>query len=241
MCIIIYNRRGTLDSTMLHRASEANPDGAGLMYAYRQKLHVFKNIENEKVIARYYEIRKSHPDMVIVLHFRIATDGEVNTKTCHPYMVNDFTGLMHNGILSSYTGRKSDKSDTQLFISENMADIPNDVLWTDAFLSMCRLAIGYGNKFVLLRNDGLSAILNEGLGDWDKKKNNWFSNSSYKKKEERWTGMYNLTSWTPSRVLDDSPIDWTKRCSMCGGMLHSRNENRMGYCDHCIKDYSIEE
>ena len=235
MCIIIYNRKGRLDGDMLKRASDANPDGAGMMYSVDGVLHVFKNMKNGKVIDEYFRVRKLYPEVAIGLHFRIRTDGLLNLAGCHPYRVNDKTSLMHNGIIAKYSGRGSAKSDTQLFIDDLLAKMDDDVLWSASVLSLISQAIGYGNKFLLFRKNGEAAILNEHYGHWDKAKNNWFSNDSHKPKNAKWDGNYNkYGTWKPQRVFDYIGGSSLMRCQFCNDWLISSGEIEHGTCRKCL-------
>lgn len=242
MCIIIYNKTGKLESNVINESSKSNPDGAGIMYSLDNKLHVFKNRKNNIVIDEYRRVRKMNPDILIVLHFRIATDGGVNHENCHPYMVNSNTALAHNGILTNYTSRNTSMSDTRLFIKDILGTIESRVLWRPQILSLVRQAIGYGNKIVMLRSDGESVILNEHLGYWDEKKNNWFSNSSYKtarqffyEQEDIWYPA--KSTWNAKRG-EVSALD-TEFCDYCGRPLYSIYERDHKACTECIKAFNV--
>lgn len=245
MCIIIYNKQDKLKSSVIKEASKSNPDGAGIMYSLNNKLNVFKNRKNGKVIDEYYRIRKLYPNILIVLHFRIATDGGINDKNCHPYLVNDKTALMHNGILTNYCNRNTAMSDTRLFIKDVLMHFDNSVLWTDPMISLIRQAVGYGNKLVLLRNDGTSVILNEHLGHWDKDKENWFSNSSYKEylvtslsRERESCIPYTASGWNSKRG-EVKPLD-NEMCDYCGKMLYSWYERDKHTCTTCLTALNAE-
>lgn len=231
MCIIIYNSKGKLDSHELQEASQSNPDGAGLMYAVGGKLHIFKDRKNQKTIEMYHKVRKTYPNILIVLHFRISTDGGVNTENCHPYQVNKDIGLCHNGILSKYSGKKTTKSDTRIFMDDLIAPFPTEVIWTDAFMRLVEQAISFGNKFVLLNNKGESYILNESLGHWDKAKVNWYSNSSYKIAKVVQSTYPYTTAWDWKNRKN--PVAVAHVCKWCGNKLYSEVAIARGTCPEC--------
>lgn len=233
MCIIIYNSKGKLDSHELQTASKANPDGAGLMYAVHGKLIVFKDRKNQKTIEMYFKVRKTYPNIPIVLHFRISTDGGVNTENCHPYSVNKDIAVCHNGILTKYTGKQTDKSDTRIFIDDLLKPFATEIIWTVPFMRLVEQAISFGNKFVLMNNKGESYILNESLGHWDKKKENWYSNSSYKPTKVYQSSLPYTTNWDWKNRKTDNKFKETTKCAYCGTPLYSEVAIERGSCPNC--------
>jgi predicted glutamine amidotransferase len=182
MCIIIVNKYGTLDKETMQRCATANPDGAGIMYSDGNNLIILKSLKGAEIIDKYYELRnEQHHKGNICLHFRIATDGLINIDNCHPYTVSKKVALMHNGILSHFSGWKGKDSDTALFIKHTLKGAFSDrQLMSEQMSYLLELSIGFGNKFALMNNSGEVVIINSSKGEWNKDKTTWYSNSTYK-------------------------------------------------------------
>jgi hypothetical protein len=119
MCVIIYKPKGIEMPSQqdLIKCFNTNPDGAGYMLPYNNKVIIrkgfmtfdaFKKDINE--IVKKYNINPTKTP--IVLHFRITTQGGVKKELCHPYPIcRDYDemralasecdiALAHNGIIS---------------------------------------------------------------------------------------------------------------------------------------------
>ncbi len=136
MCIIVIKESGTpVDWDMLDVCDANNPDGGGYAYNSPDGVVIRKGFffieDMEKALdAEPIDQTKS----LIMFHFRIATHGEINEGTCHPFpMSSDVEKLTatnivapiavaHNGIVP---GMPRDKklSDTMLFIRDYMAPL----------------------------------------------------------------------------------------------------------------------
>ena len=116
MCIIAIKNKGISlpDETTLKAMFENNPDGAGFMYAYNGSVFIekgFMSYEEFKrglvKVSEKYDISA----LPLVMHFRIATSGNVDGGTTHPFPVSSkrkilrktsFTtnlAIVHNGII----------------------------------------------------------------------------------------------------------------------------------------------
>ena len=127
MCVICYKPKGLLlpSRNDLKQCFKTNPDGAGYMFPYDNKVIIHKGFmtydELEKDLNDTFKSLglKDVKNIPIVLHFRISTQGGVNKALCHPFAVcNSYEemrllkhkcdiGLAHNGIISltsSYGG-----------------------------------------------------------------------------------------------------------------------------------------
>ena len=242
MCIAILNKSGQLGKKELHQASQSNPDGAGMMYSDGRKIHVFKSLINKEVIEKYREFRSKDNHTPVVLHFRIATDGGITQENVHPYKINDQVQLVHNGILQNYSGKKTAMSDTRLFIADILSLIPTKEIFTNHMLKLIGQAIGY-NKFILLRNNGEWAIVNESLGHWDKEKNNWFSNTSYKPVIAAIPVVYSGASYKGQakyyqRHGHSKSMRQDEYCIGCGMTLYGK-EKKLGYCKWCLPNFEL--
>jgi len=189
MCIIVVKPyEQVLERETLYNCWENNNDGAGIGYVDKDtnKLVVQKELHK---FSRYYQLFKEaecsvKPKTAIVLHFRIATHGNVCDENIHPFKVRGHNLLMfHNGVIPIYEkgsdGKATDLSDSGTFAKYYLADLPRGFHKSETICWFVENAIK-SNKIVLLDGSGYFKILNEELGDWDKTNKCWFSNSSYK-------------------------------------------------------------
>ena len=180
MCIAIMKSvNKKINKKTLQRCYDANPDGAGFMYAKDKKLTVKKGYFTFK---DFYKEYKPHEDKQVLLHFRIKTHGPIDKNNCHPFLVNSGLGFIHNGIISGYGNNK--KSDTiefnEAILQKIVAKHGNNSLFDDPMVELIENVIGY-SKLVFLDRHGNYKIMNENKGSWDN--GIWYSNSSYKKPE----------------------------------------------------------
>ena len=180
MCIAIMKSvNKKINKKTLQRCYDANPDGAGFMYAQDKKLTVKKGYFTFK---DFYKEYKPHEDKQVLLHFRIKTHGPIDKDNCHPFLVNSGLGFIHNGIISGYGNNK--KSDTiefnEAILQKIVAKHGNNSLFDDPMVELIENVIGY-SKLVFLDRHGNYKIMNEDKGEW--KNGIWYSNSSYKKPE----------------------------------------------------------
>lgn len=173
MCIAILNQKGTLTKDVLNNSWENNDQGAGLLYNKEGKLTTFKTYNKKEFIKTYFKIRGSIKGK-IVLHFRIATSGFEQFTNLHPFLINNNTGFVHNGIIP---GLGNDKhSDTYQF-NEMLKNLKPDFLTCKTTTKLIESFIG-SSKLVFLNKDDTHTIINENLGHWFE--GNWYSNDSYK-------------------------------------------------------------
>lgn len=132
MCVIaVYPKGLPFNNGELKQCFQNNPDGAGVMWQEKGKVHIKKGFMKQKSLLKFLKTLPTNVDRVI--HFRIATSGKVSGACCHPFPVTgDFKQMMktesvapiayaHNGILTDYTpkeGMKSPFSDTMIFGKE---------------------------------------------------------------------------------------------------------------------------
>ena len=50
----------------------------------------------------FYKEYKPHGDKQVLIHFRIKTHGPIDKNNCHPFLVNNSLGFIHNGIITGY-------------------------------------------------------------------------------------------------------------------------------------------
>jgi hypothetical protein len=177
MCIAIYKPADKiLSEATLKECYDANPDGAGFMYAQNKKLHIEKGFFS---YDSFYNAFKQHEHKQAVIHFRIKTHGKIDTTNCHPFAVNNSIGFVHNGIINGFGD--ANHSDTIGFNNAILQPLVhkwgNLALFQDPIINLIEGRIGY-SKLVFLDRHGNHKIMNEGKGVWDD--GVWYSNNSYK-------------------------------------------------------------
>ena len=179
MCIAIYKPKGKIiNKATLKRCYEANPDGAGFMYAQSKKLNIQKGFID---FNKFYEAYKKHEVNKCIIHFRIKTHGKIDETNCHPFHINDSMGFVHNGTISGFGNNIH--SDTIQFneaiLQKLVGKWGNLSLFEDPIVNLIEGRIGY-SKLIMLDRHGNHKIFNEDKGQWDG--GVWYSNTSYRPK-----------------------------------------------------------
>ena len=180
MCIaIMKSANKKISKSTLRRCYDANPDGAGFMYAEDKQLVVNKGYFTFK---EFYKEYKPHGDKQVLIHFRIKTHGPIDKDNCHPFLVNSGLGIIHNGIITGYgSSIKSDTIEfTESILQKIVAKHGNNSLFDDPMVELIENVIGY-SKLVFLDRHGNYTIMNEKKGNWND--GVWYSNMSWKKPE----------------------------------------------------------
>ena len=208
MCIaIMKSENKKISKTTLQRCYDANPDGAGFMFAENKELTVKKGYFTFK---EFYKEYKPHENKQVLLHFRIKTHGPIDKDNCHPFLVNSGLGFIHNGIISGYGDNK--ESDTIQFnnsiLKKIVAKHGNNSLFDDPMVELIENVIGY-SKLVFLDRHGNYKIMNEEKGSWND--GIWYSNSSWKKPEPiKYIPDYSRGSVSKSYPPAKSAGDWVQ-------------------------------
>ena len=203
MCIAILNdKKKTIDFLTLQNCWNNNQDGAGMLWTENGVLFHHKEMKDFNAFYdKYLQVRQDNEDSRIVLHFRISTHGKVNKTNCHPFLVNDELGFVHNGIISGLPHSK-DYSDTYQFNKYILKKMPSDFLKHSGVITLIEEFISY-SKLIFLDANNEYTIVGEEKGIWDD--GNWFSNSTY-----RDLGYYDVGGkkvWkTQTTVFDDEPV-----------------------------------
>jgi hypothetical protein len=178
MCIAILNPSDvTLEKSVLKNCWSNNKDGAGMLYLVNGVLTIHKEMKNfDSFYKHYLGVRDKHKDSQVVIHFRISTHGKVDLTNCHPFIVNDDWGFVHNGIISAAPTSK-DYSDTYMFNREVLQKLPKDWMFNEGIYELVLDYIG-SSKLLFLNTSNEAYIVNEEMGLWDL--GCWFSNRTYK-------------------------------------------------------------
>lgn len=248
MCIAILNTKGvTLKKELLNNCWLNNTDGAGMLYVKDKKMQVFKEMKSfDTFYQEYLRIRKDIPKQNIVLHFRISTHGKVNETNCHPFLVHDELGFVHNGMIYN-APKSSEYSDTFMFNESILKYMIDGFEYNEHLLDMIEDYIGVGSKLLFLNSNDDYTIVNEKAGHWNL--GCWFSNSSYKqvndwvdyggvKKQKsatttKWSGYgYGYGFYdNHDDFFDAEPV--RDNCSDCDSRLYGINESERGVCNDC--------
>ena len=206
MCIAILNpTKVTLKRNVLKTCWDNNKDGAGMLYLQNGVLTAYKEMDNFDDFYNHYGwVRKNHRESQIVLHFRISTHGKVNLENCHPFMVNEDWGFVHNGIITN-AERNADYSDTYMFNRSVLQMLPKDWIHNNAMYELVSGYIG-GSKLLFLNKDNEAYIMNEDWGVWDL--GCWFSNKTYKESRYLDYGGKSVLKTLPSTTTSSGKNDW---------------------------------
>lgn len=217
MCIAILKPKDKiLDKDLLKQCSIKNPDGCGFAYIDKKTSDIIINkfMLFEDFWKEYSKLQKNN---TMLIHFRIATHGNVEIQNCHPFKLNDRMALIHNGIISGYGSKTENLSDTRDFISKVIGNISHKMWKNPSFRELVGKAISY-SKFAILDTDENYYIINEDKGHWYN--GVWFSNKSYEIVKYDTTTKDTTTKYvtrvgsTPSSTK--SNFGYIMRCPSCG-------------------------
>ena len=259
MCIAILNTKGTtLKKQLLSNCWENNGDGAGILYIdnYNQ-LQTFKTLDSfDEFYENYISIKQTFGRRNMLLHFRISTHGTINEENCHPFIVDENVGFIHNGMISNVPDSVQ-YSDTNMLNRTLLQKMKVGFEQDDDVLDFLMSLIGSGNKLVFLNKNNEWSIVNEGAGHWHL--GCWFSNDSYKAvndwydfggvKKKKSKGS--RVGFTPYYSYQDFYNDYdyndgygtakNNYCTDCGINLYGENEISRGTCDYCDRDSKKKE
>jgi predicted glutamine amidotransferase len=178
MCIAIANgKKTTLKKEWIKNSWENNGDGAGIMWLNNGKLEYFKELKSfDAYYKKYIDVRRLFPKSNLLLHFRISTHGKINETNCHPFVVSEEVGFIHNGMIHQVE-RNTEFSDTYMFNELILKKLPKGFQHCVATKELLESYID-SSKLVFLDTDNKFSIVNEQAGHWFN--DCWFSNSSYK-------------------------------------------------------------
>lgn len=228
MCVICIKPAGQELPDVYTRASMwlANPDGAGLMYAYKGRVWIEKGFmtwtQMEERLARL-ALRLDLSAIPVVLHYRITTHGGTCPENTHPFPVcarartlhalRTCTDLAvaHNGIIHTVKPRPG-FSDTAEYTATRLARLPRTFTQDSDALAKIAGEIGWSRLAFL---DGHGRITRVGAG-WAQEGGCWYSNThwhvlpaprpvyvpAYKDPFEAWDG------WTLAADEDTDALPW---------------------------------
>ena len=178
MCLIIVHADNTerVSRNVFKGYWDDNPDGFGLAYCARGKLHARLPYWSFREAWRAYGNAMAAADGPVVVHFRLSTSGKCNKENTHPHAVKCSGGermaLFHNGVLP---GGDAKHSDTVLWTKMAFVGRSKRQLLSEKWINHAEQWLGF-NKVVLLSHQGEVAIYNEHFGEWSGT-GLWFSNT----------------------------------------------------------------
>lgn len=160
MCIIIVaNKNKKIPNEHIRLANELNCDGFGISASVNNKLFVYKSISinSDDIIKLYNSIRQVATGD-IVLHFRLATHGDISDKLCHPFYVNKDLVTFHNGVIrdsvSGYNGHDKNESDTTAFVNNVLKNFKKGFQNNKTVMNMISETVKEYNKLCFLDSTG---------------------------------------------------------------------------------------
>lgn len=250
MCIAILNTKvATLKKEALKNCWLNNGDGAGILYIDNGVMKTSKELMSFDVFYEtYIQIKKSFGKKNnILIHFRISTHGLVNESNCHPFLVDDNIGFIHNGMIYNVEDSKL-HSDTYMFNENILKNLKPGFEYKVDIMDMLADFIGKGSKLVFLNAQDEFCIVNEEAGHWYM--GCWFSNRSYEKvnnyvdyggvkKYKPYGGMGFARDYSTPLSKDDwgGGNSWysadSEFCDTCSSKLYSTKEKAEHQCYSC--------
>ena len=192
-----------------------NSDGAGFCYARDNRIYLSKGYKTFKPFYRAVKNRIEDKDSAI-LHFRIASVGDITEENCHPFIITDDKHelcrtevcttepvIAHNGSLS-IKATKHGKSDTRQF-ARFLGDpvIRDNLFRRNNLLRLVSNSIGY-SRIIIMNRKGIFRK----MGDWEKEDGLYYSNRTFK-----WTSSVVCRKWdykTQTWIENEDKIDLSK-------------------------------
>ena len=192
MCLIhTHNVDTILSDAWIENFYDHNSDGIGMMYSEPDEAGVPQLVIKKYLPKTSADAVKFYHDNIkgrkCVVHWRMATHGDVDLINCHPYEITPINSprplwMMHNGVLSRGNYGDKSKSDTWHFIKDILKPMLDpaeggnpDLAYNPGFRELVGDAIGNGNRFVFMDAEGDVSIVNRWTGvEWNFM---WMSNT----------------------------------------------------------------
>lgn len=229
MCIICFKPSGApLPSReILENCFYNNPDGAGyaIIRNGEKKVYYSKGFFDFEAFYNVLLSEKIKTSDIVGLHFRIATNGAIEEKNCHPFYVSENREsvysvegtcksiLFHNGVLSKKYSFDKKVSDTFLFTLE-LAKKEKSLI-AKGKLSDFIAKETEGNRILYFHTDLKEGFIKSGNWIEDKETGCFFSNNSYSYSTIKWDYEPIPVSsfWDTKKSKFD---DFVNMCPYCG-------------------------
>jgi predicted glutamine amidotransferase len=221
MCILIMRRHDSVIMTdaALKNCWDNNDDGCGFSYVNTDHLGVnriktHKYMAFEPFLTKLRRCEAIAPESNFLIHFRIATSGELSTHNQHPFVVNEDCVMGHNGVLHKARKDPTKKdNDTRMFIKDTLQNLPDNWDENPVILELIESYIGT-NKLAFLYSDNQYMILNDDLGSWED--GIWYSNNSHKRKKYVYKKP---AARTATRIIPQTWRHSSVECDFCGSKM----------------------
>lgn len=236
------------DKTINH-CWQSNPDGAGIAYwrPGMQRVIIHKGFMKLKALKTVLNELMLGKDDLMLLHFRWATHGYVDSGNCHPFPLSskphilrtlqgEFpTAIAHNGVFGSMPCHET-LSDTQKFIAKILCN-PLIVAGLDnpAVKELIRGYCGTSSKLAFLKAGKMSLI-----GEWDKDEKTGliYSNNDYEPYKYAHHGHTHLTDEVEEYpvVRPGGECSLEKQCELCQETANITYDDayQLFLCDKCL-------
>ena len=195
MCIAITSPVGTdiPNDDILRNCFQNNNNGAGFCFNTDnnqvQIVKGFMDFESFITALHKYDEKYCFKNRGVLIHFRITTHGGTSQSNCHPFPISNNPkhlkktrfvsnyACVHNGIISLTADRKSDLSDTMLFIKDYLSKISGNRGWFHNPKNIELIEMLIDSKMAILNGNG-EIISTSGFHKAED--GNYYSNTSYK-------------------------------------------------------------
>ena len=167
MCIAIVKPKGrTIPLSILEHCWDTNPHGGGFALPDGTgRVNIHKALHWEEFTALWH--RYADPAAPMLIHFRLATHGDISLENCHPHRIGPGLAMVHNGIYHKkvpYTTPQ--RSDTAQLVHGLLRDMrPEDVTSPDGIRLIKDQDNGW-SRTALLDGNGKHFIIREHKGEW---------------------------------------------------------------------------
>lgn len=175
MCIIVAKEKNVElpSKETLRRCFNKNPDGSGMMFVDKGKVCIRKGFMTFDEFYNYLikmDSQLNFKNKSLVMHFRISTGGNVDEGNCHPYPITSNVkklrktscmcdvGMVHNGVISSYSNMDKVLNDTQMFVKNMVSTfhmLDKDFCKNEMVLNALDDIIGWSRLCFLTDDDNL--------------------------------------------------------------------------------------
>lgn len=202
MCLIVHrpvSERGTvvnLPNKVIEHNRKSNPHGFGL--AWRDAdgtIHVEKFGPNE--FDGFHQLLKAidKEPVEYTAHFRFATHGRPCKDLSHPFVYEDAEVgtcvVFHNGVIDIATSKDGSESDTSVFVTEVLAELPSKWWESPAIRFVVEGSLGF-SRMLIMTGDGKTIFLNKRNGQ--EREGLWYSTTPLP-----YTSTVTSRGWEPSR------------------------------------------
>ena len=208
MCLAIVKPAGVvIPHDHIYGAFSNNPDGAGFAVQYNGKVSIAKGFFTPEDFLWAWE---NHEKQSALLHFRLASAGDISQENCHPFRLVNGGALAHNGHFTGYDTHPS-QSDTLHWITTVLNPLLRN--YPDAFdvpsLRAMIESATQGSRVALLPRHGNAIVLHK--REWMPVGKALYSNKSYLPQGWKWASA---EPWARNEDPDQAPEGFCPVCSL---------------------------